>query len=130
MFAPVFSGPQDAGLHLFGPQKKGPSPSDKIERFNLMGEMIGEFNCTTRTGSTVASAAVSALADFKNPFDTDAAAVTSTGAATGSTDKGYVRVIASSNTLTITTCFDNSTDTSGSDCSVAADRVENTVDVN
>ena len=47
MFAPVFSNPQDAGLHLFGPQNKGPSPSDKIERFNLMGEMIGEFNCTT-----------------------------------------------------------------------------------
>ena len=95
-----------------------------------VGSGSGEFNCTTRTGSTVASAAVSALADFKNPFDTDAAAVTSTGTATASTDKGYVRVIASSNTLTITTCFDNSTDTSGSDCSVAADRVENTVDVN
>ena len=73
---------------------------------------------------------VKPFVDFKNPFDTDAAAVTSTGTATASTDKGYVRVIASSNTLTITTCFDNSTDTSGSDCSVAADRVENTVDVN
>ena len=47
LFAPVFGGPQDSGLHLFGPQNKGPSPSDKLERFNLMGEMIGEFNCNT-----------------------------------------------------------------------------------
>ena len=47
LFVPVFGGPQDTGLHLFGPQNKGPSPSDKIERFNLMGEMIGEFNCNT-----------------------------------------------------------------------------------
>ena len=47
MFVPVFGGPQDTGLHLFGPQNKGPSPSDKIERFNLMGEMIGEFNCNS-----------------------------------------------------------------------------------
>ena len=39
LFAPVFSGPQDAGLHLFGPQ-------DKIVDFNMFSLVFGEFNCT------------------------------------------------------------------------------------
>ena len=34
LFAPVFSGPQDAGLHLFGPQ-------NKIVDFNAFNEVIG-----------------------------------------------------------------------------------------
>ena len=39
LFAPVFSSPQDAGLHLFGPQ-------DKIVDFNMFNLVFGEFNCT------------------------------------------------------------------------------------
>ena len=38
LFAPVFSNPQDAGLHLFGPQ-------NKIVDFTLFNIIIGKFNC-------------------------------------------------------------------------------------
>tara|TARA_B100000401_G_scaffold296038_1_gene202981 strand:- start:335 stop:667 length:333 start_codon:yes stop_codon:yes gene_type:complete len=40
LFAPVFSNPQDAGLHLFGPQ-------NKIVDFTLFNVIIGKFNCKT-----------------------------------------------------------------------------------
>jgi len=90
------------------------------------------FNCEDRTGATVATAAVAALADFKNPHSTSNSAITASGTATAETDKGYVRVIASGNTITVTTCFDATTENADGDpvwCAADADRVENKVSV-
>ena len=96
-------------------------------------DVAGEtFNCEDRTGATIVTAAVAQMAGFKNPHSTDNSAVTSTGTATTADDKGYVRVIASGNTLTITTCFDATTKDSDDKplwCAVAADRVENKIQV-
>ena len=89
------------------------------------------FNCDTRTGTTIAAAAEKALEDFKNPYSVDNAAITITGVATGPTDRGYVRVIADGNEITVTTCFDATTE--GDDgpipCAVEKDRVDNKIDV-
>ncbi len=90
------------------------------------------FNCSTRTGTSIATAATAALSDFKNPYDVESEAVTATGAATAKADRGYVRAIPDGNTITVTTCFQASTqDSSGDDlwCAVDADRVENEIDV-
>ena len=90
------------------------------------------FNCEDRTGATVTTAAVAALADFKNPHSTANSAITASGTATAETDKGYVRVIASGNTITVTTCFDATTENADGDpvwCAADADRVENKVSV-
>ena len=90
------------------------------------------FNCEDRTGATVVTAAVAQLADFKNPHSTTNSAITASGNATAEGDRGYVRVIASGNTLTITTCFDATTENSDGDpvwCAVDADRVENKITV-
>ena len=90
------------------------------------------FNCSTRTGSTVATAAAAALADFKNPHDTDEAAVTASGTANTNGDEGFVRVVASGNTITVSTCFDATTEkTDGTPdwCAEDADRVENEISI-
>ena len=45
-------------------------------------------------------------------------------------DKGYVNVVATGNTITVTTCFDDSTDgDTDASCSVDADRVSNAIEV-
>ena len=90
------------------------------------------FNCSTRTGSTVATAAAAAMADFKNPHDTDESAVTASGTATANGDEGFVRVVASGNTITVSTCFDATTDkTDGTPdwCAEDEDRVVNEISV-
>ena len=90
------------------------------------------FNCDDRTGTTVATAAVAALADFKNPHSTSNSAITASGTATAEGDKGYVRVIASGNTITVTTCFDATTENADGDkvfCAADADRVVNEISV-
>jgi len=90
------------------------------------------FNCSTRTGGSIATAATAALSDFKNPYDVESEAVTATGASTVKADRGYVRVIADGNTITVTTCFQASTEDSSGDalwCAEDADRIENEIDV-
>ena len=90
------------------------------------------FNCEDRTGTTVVTAAVGALADFKNPHSPSNSAITNSGTATSADDKGYVRVIPTGNTITVTTCFDATTDDSNGDpvfCAVEADRIENKISV-
>jgi type IV pilus assembly protein PilA len=88
-----------------------------------------QLTCDGRTGATVIAAAETALSDFKNPFSTANAAVTSTGTATSNDDRGYVRMSASGNTLTITTCYDDSTDGTDTACSTSGDRVSNVLAV-
>ena len=58
-------------------------------------------------------------------------AVTGTADATFNTndDRGYVRLVASGKTITVTTCFDDTTDGTDTACTVAADRISNAVKV-
>ncbi len=94
----------------------------ELQKCNL-GEttaMSGSLTCSGKTGATTVTASVTALADFKNPYSTNNVAVTSGGASTADTDVGYVRLNASGNTITITTCFATA-------CSTATNVATNTV---
>ena len=91
--------------------------------------MGGELTCEGRSADDVIDAAVKALADFKNPFSSSNAAVTDGGTANTSTDKGYTRLSADGSTITIETCFDDSTDGTDTACTADADRIKNEVEV-
>lgn len=84
--------------------------------------MSGKLTCSGKTGATVVTAAVSALTDFKNPYVTANAAVTSGGNNTADSDVGYVRISASGNTLTIKSCNKTA-------CSTTANQQSNIVEV-
>ena len=99
--------------------------------------MDGSLDCdgaddTQRTGAEVVTAAVTALADFKNPFSPTIAAVRGTDAAsfTLDGDQGYTNIVAASNTITVTTCFDDSTDNDVDDaCALDKERLSNVIKV-
>ena len=84
------------------------------------------FNCDTRTGATIAAAAETALADFKNPYSTGNSAVRDSGTGHGAkADMGYVNIdvdATDTDLLVITTCFQN-------DCAKSTDDVVNEVAV-
>ena len=87
------------------------------------------FNCANRSGSSVASAAVVALADFKNPYSTSVSAVRdSSTSASVKADMGYVNLEVgtgdAADTITVTTCFQNDCAKGGS-----TDSVENEIEV-
>ena len=83
------------------------------------------FNCDTRTGASIAAAAETALADFKNPYSTGNSAVRDSDTAhAAKADMGYVNVSASGDTITVTTCFQNDCAKGGS-----TDSVENEIEV-
>ncbi len=63
--------------------------------------MDGNLTCSeTGTSGKVQAAAVTALADFKNPYATGSAAVSSTA-----TDVGFVNVTDDGSDVTVVTCF-------------------------
>ena len=81
------------------------------------------FNCQTRTGSSIAAAAETALADFKNPYSTGNSAVRDSDTAhAAKADMGYVNIDVSGDTITVTTCFQNN-------CAASTDDVVNKIDV-
>ena len=81
------------------------------------------FNCQTRTGSSIAAAAETALADFKNPYSTGNSAVRDSDSAhAAKADMGYVNLDVSGDTITVTTCFQNN-------CAASTDDVVNKIDV-
>ena len=81
------------------------------------------FNCDTRTGASIAKAAETALADFKNPYSTGNSAVRDSSTAhAAKADMGYVNLDISSDTITVTTCYQN-------DCAASTDDVVNKIDV-
>ena len=88
--------------------------------------MSTKLDCSGRTGTTVIAAAELALADFKNPYDPDSAAVRDDPVTFATkADMGFVNMEATGNVLTITTCFQN-------DCATVdgeAPTVVNTVEV-
>ena len=82
-----------------------------------------QFNCDTRTGASIAKAAETALADFKNPYSTGNSAVRDSDTAhAAKADMGYVNLDVSGDTITVTTCFQN-------DCAASTDDVVNKIDV-
>ena len=90
--------------------------------------MSTKLTCSNRTGATVIAAAELALADFKNPYDTDSAAVRDDPVTFATkADMGFVNMVADGKVLTITTCFQN-------DCAATtegepANTVVNTIEV-
>ena len=82
------------------------------------------FNCGNRTGSSIATAAEAALADFKNPYDTGSDAVRNGGAHATKADRGFVNLEVTDNVITVITCFDTT-------CGAAdnSDEVENELNV-
>ena len=65
--------------------------------------MDGELNCTTRKdGTNVATAAQTALADFKNSFDSTKAAII----ITGTLELGQTKIDQTGSDIEITTCFE------------------------
>ena len=97
-----------------------------------VGTEDGQFDCENRTGATIVAAAVDALGDFKNPYATSAEAVRDENVSfTETDDRGYVNVVAVGNTITVTTCFDATTEENDAPapCKVDADRVVNEIDV-
>ena len=84
------------------------------------------FNCDTRTGASIAAAAETALADFKNPYSTGNSAVRDSDTAhAAKADMGYVNIdvdATDTDLLIITTCFQN-------DCAASTDDVVNEVAV-
>ena len=94
--------------------------------------MGGDLTCSGRDGDDVADAAVTAMSDTKNPFATGSAAVRKTGASSDSDgDEGFVNLVVSGNTITVTTCYQDTTDGDDTFCTAAAnaDVVENTIEV-
>ena len=89
--------------------------------------MSDNLTCTARTGGTVITAAVLALADFKNPYDTNSGSVRKDGAFAAKADMGFVNIKADGDELTITTCFQNDCATPGA--GEPANTVVNTIEV-
>ena len=82
-----------------------------------------QLTCLNRTGSTVITAAVAALTDFKNPYNTSTGAVSGTKT---SSDAGYVTMTASGNEITIVTCFTDGTASSETACPTGSSAEVNT----
>ena len=75
----------------------------ELQRCNMdeTSSMDSKLTCANRTDAeTVQAAAVLALADFKNPFNTGTAAVSTTG-----TTIGFVKVTDDGSDVTVATCF-------------------------
>ena len=81
----------------------------ELQRCNMdeTASMDSNLTCADRdTATTVQAAAVLALSDFKNPFDTASAAVS-----TSSATIGFVKVTDDGSDVTVATCFEKIGDT-------------------
>jgi type IV pilus assembly protein PilA len=96
----------------------------ELQKCNL-GEttsMSGNLTCSGKTSAKVVTAAVSALADFKNPYSTSTKAVRSSNKWGTDADVGYTSVSSSGNDVIIRTC-------SSTPCSNSDNRAESKVTV-
>ena len=98
----------------------------ELQRCNMdeTSSMDTKLICANRTdGGTVQAAAVLALADFKNPFNTATAAVSTTG-----TTIGFVKVTDDGSDVTVATCFaEIGTPTAACDATDATSTLSNTI---
>ena len=98
----------------------------ELQRCNMdeVSSMDTKLTCADRTtAATVQAAAVLALADFKNPFNTATAAVSTTG-----TTIGFVKVTDDGSDVTVATCFaEIGTPTAACDATDATSTLSNTI---
>ena len=98
----------------------------ELQRCNMdeTSSMDTKLTCANRTDAeTVQAAAVLALADFKNPFNTATAAVSTTG-----TTIGFVKVTDDGSDVTVATCFaEIGTGTPACDATDATSTLSNTI---
>ena len=98
----------------------------ELQRCNMdeVSSMDTKLTCADRTtAATVQAAAVLALADFKNPFNTATAAVSTTG-----TTIGFVNVTDDGSDVTVATCFaEIGTPTAACDATDATSTLSNTI---
>ena len=98
----------------------------ELQRCNMdeTSSMDTKLTCADRTdAATVQAAAVLALADFKNPFNTGTAAVSTTG-----TTIGFVKVTDDGSDVTVATCFaEIGTPTAACDATDATSTLSNTI---
>ena len=93
--------------------------------------MSGDLTCADRDGDSVIDAVVTAMKDTKNPYSTANAAITDGGTSNTDGDEGYVRLAATGDTITISTCWQDSQDGTDTFCTAAdnEDIVEQDVEV-
>ena len=98
----------------------------ELQRCNMdeTSSMDSKLTCNIRTNAaTVQAAAVLALADFKNPFNTGSAAVSTTG-----TTIGFVNVTDDGSDVTVETCFaEVGTPTAACNATDATSTLSNTI---
>ena len=90
----------------------------ELQKCNMdeTSSMDGNLTCNDRdTAATVQDAAVLALSDFKNPFDTASAAISTTSATIG-----FVKVTDDGSDVTVATCFEKISSGDDDDDSAAA----------
>ena len=90
----------------------------ELQKCNMdeTASMDSNLTCADRdTPATVQDAAVLALSDFKNPFDTASAAVSTTSATIG-----FVKVTDDGSDVTVATCFEKISSGDDDDDSAAA----------
>ena len=90
----------------------------ELQKCNMdeTASMDSNLTCADRdTATTVQGAAVLALSDFKNPFDTASAAVSTTSATIG-----FVKVTDDGSDVTVATCFEKISSGDDDDDSAAA----------
>ena len=98
----------------------------ELQRCNMdeTSSMDTKLTCANRTDAeTVQAAAVLALADFKNPFNTATAAVSTSG-----TTIGFVKVTDDGSDVTVATCFaEIGTPTAACNATDATSTLSNTI---
>jgi type IV pilus assembly protein PilA len=82
----------------------------ELQKCNL-GEttaMAGNLTCSGNTGTKTATAAATALADFKNPYQTSKKAISATSVTGANSDAniGFTYISAVGTTISIATCWD------------------------
>jgi len=91
------------------------------EEFAFLAANNTKLTCKARTGATVITQALVALADFKNPYSTGDKAVRQDGAFAEDGDLGFVNLAATDDTIKVTTCWQDSADGAATGCTVPAE---------
>ncbi len=80
----------------------------ELQKCNLGNDkaMSDNLTCSGKTGAKTITAAIAALADFKNPYSTGDKAVRASGSYSKDTDVGFTSLEASGAKITVGTCFE------------------------
>lgn len=96
----------------------------ELQKCNLgeLKAMSGQLTCKNKTTATVKTAAIKALADFKNPHSTNDLAVRDSSSNKNDTDVGFSSISASGSTVQVKTCYNTP-------CSSTDNRTTTTIEV-